>query len=229
MIKRAEEVGLRFRGLHVVLLCCLAYSTVAFGGEKEYPLEGKVVALGTSQEMTGGSGPLVVNGQGSGTGVSTQTHRTYTVKSQTRVYVLECPYWMTGFHIHSPSECGGTKKIEIGDVIHFRMAKNHAYIQTDKGKEQKLSVLSEAANEGSVKEWLFSKELVDGVENSAAYARSDQSSLDAAPILGDLSVVRGVFNHLLATASLLLRLGTCRNRILEGSFSEAIPEMASKL
>ena len=151
MMKRAEGARLRYSGLHVALLCCLAYSTVAFGGEKEYPLEGKVVALGTSQEMTGGSGPLVVNGQGSGTGVSTQVHRTYTVKSQTRVYVLQCPYWMSGFHIHSPSECGGTKKIEIGDVIHFRMAGNYAYIQTGKKKEQKLAVLSEAANETSEK------------------------------------------------------------------------------
>jgi hypothetical protein len=152
MRKRSEGARLRYSGLHVALVCCLAYSTVAFGGGKEYPLEGKVVALGTNQEMIGGSGPLVVNGKGSGAGVSTAVHRTYTVKSQTRVYVLECPYWMSGFHIHSPSECGGTKKIEISDVIHFRMAKNYAYIQTGKGKEQKLFVLSEAANETSGKQ-----------------------------------------------------------------------------
>ncbi len=102
--------------------------------------------------MIGGGGAPVVNGTGGGTAnVSTVVHRTYTVKSPTRTYVLESPYWMSGFHIHSPSECGGSKKIAIGDVIHFRMAKNHAYIQTDKGKEQKLGVLSEAAIETSGK------------------------------------------------------------------------------
>ena len=54
---------------------------------------------------------------------------------------------MSGFHIHSPSECGGKKKIEIGDVIRFRVEKNRAHILTAEGKEQKLGVVSEAINE----------------------------------------------------------------------------------
>ena len=81
----------------------------------------------------------------------TNLHRTYTVKTPTRVFVLECPFWMTGFHIHSPSECGGSRKIAIGDVIHFRIEKNQAFIQTDKGIEQKLNILSEGINEGATK------------------------------------------------------------------------------
>lgn len=133
----------------LVLLCGLACPILLFAGDKAYPLEGKVVALGTAQEATGGGATPVVNGTGAGaTPISTTIHRTYTVKSPSRVYVLECPFWMNGFHIHSASECGGSKKITIGDVIHFRIAKNHAYISIDQGKEQKLSVLSEASNDG---------------------------------------------------------------------------------
>ena len=138
---------------HLALLCGLACPILLFAGDKTYPLEGKVVALGTAQELTGGGATPVVNGKGAdSTPISTMVHRTYTVKSPSRVYVLECPFWMNGFHIHSPSECGGSKKITIGDVIRFRIAKNHAYISIDQGKEQKLSVLSEASNEAPGKE-----------------------------------------------------------------------------
>ena len=138
---------------HLALLCGLACPIVLLAGDKTYPLEGKVVALGTAQELTGGGATPAVNGTGvASTPVLTMVHRTYTVKSPSRVYVLECPFWMNGFHIHSASECGGSKKIMIGDVIHFRIAKNHAYISIDQGKEQKLSVLSEASNEAPGKE-----------------------------------------------------------------------------
>lgn len=153
MITRPEGFKLQCLGLCIALLGCLAHPMVAFAGDKDYPLQGKVVALGTNQEVTGGGSIPVTNGQGGGgTGVETRLHRTYTVKSSTRVYVLKCPYLMnrtlaSGFHIFEPSECGGKKKIAIDDVIHFRIVKNRAYIQTDNGKEQKLSVLSEAANE----------------------------------------------------------------------------------
>ena len=61
--------------------------------------------------------------------------------------MLECPYWMDGFHIHSPSECGGKKKIEIGDAIRFRVEKNRASLLTPEGKEQKLGVVSEGMKE----------------------------------------------------------------------------------
>lgn len=137
----------------LALLCGSTCPILLFAGDKTYPLEGKVVALGTAQELTGGGATPVVNGTGAGsTPILTMVHRTYTVKSPSRVYVLECPFWMNGFHIHSPSECGGSKKITIGDVIHFRIAKNRAYISIDQGKEQKLSVLSEASTEAPGKE-----------------------------------------------------------------------------
>ena len=107
-------------------------------GGKDYPIEGTVTALGTSQETTGGGS----------TSTSTVVHRTYTVKTPTRVFVLQCPYWMNGFHIHSASECGGKKKIEIGDAIRFRVEKNRAHVLTSEGKEEKLGIVSEAMKEG---------------------------------------------------------------------------------
>jgi len=56
---------------------------------------------------------------------------------------------MDGFHIHWPSECGGRKKIEIGDAIKFRVEKQYAGILTGEGKEQKLRVVSEGMNDST--------------------------------------------------------------------------------
>jgi len=119
----------------------MASPTVVFARAKQYPIQGTVTALGTNQEMTGG---------GSGS-VMTHEHRTYTVKTPTLTFVLECPHWMDGFHIHSPSECGGSKKIEVGDTIHFRVEKRHAHVRTTDGKEQKLAVLSEGISDNSAR------------------------------------------------------------------------------
>jgi hypothetical protein len=122
----------------LVLLCSISLPTVVLAGGKHYPIEGTVTALGTSREATDGGG---------NTPVFTHVHRTYTVKTPTRVFVLECPYMMDGLHIHSASECGGKKKIEIGDAIRFRVEKDHAYVLTAQGKDQKLRVVSEGVNE----------------------------------------------------------------------------------
>jgi hypothetical protein len=136
-MKRATTVGFAYLGVHLLLLGFIAFPTVVLASGKEYPIQGTVIALGTNQEITGGGS----------TSVLPHLHRTYTVKTPTRVFVLECPYWMDGFHIHSPSECGGKKKIEIGDAIRFRVEKNRAHVLTAEGKEQKLGVVSERMNE----------------------------------------------------------------------------------
>jgi len=152
MDKRVKGLASACSGLRIALLCCVACPTLVFAADKEYPIAGNVVALGTNQEITGGGGAPVANGVGGGGGgVITNLHRTYTVKTPTRVFVLECPFWMTGIHIHSPRECGGSRKIALGDVLHFRIEKNHAFIPTDKGNEQKLNILSEAINEAAAK------------------------------------------------------------------------------
>ena len=136
-MKRATIVGFACLGVHLLLLGFIAFPTVVLASGKEYPIQGTVIALGTNQEITGGGS----------TSVLPHLHRTYTVKTPTRVFVLECPYWMDGFHLHSPSECGGKKKIEIGDAIRFRVEKNRASLLTPEGKEQKLGVVSEGMNE----------------------------------------------------------------------------------
>ncbi len=125
--------GFAYLGVHLLLLGFIAFPTVVLAAGKDYPTQGTVITLGTSQETTGGGSTSVV----------THVRRTYTVKTPTRVFVLECPYWMDGFHIYSASECGGKKKIEIGDAIRFRVEKGRAYLLTAEGKEQKLRVVSE--------------------------------------------------------------------------------------
>jgi Cu/Zn superoxide dismutase len=136
-MKMDTTVTFAYLGVNLLLLSFIIFPTVVLAGGKDYPIEGTVTALGTSQETKGGGS----------TSTSTVVHRTYTVKTPTRVFVLQCPYWMNGFHIHSASECGGKKKIEIGDAIHFRVEKNRAHWLTAEGKEQKLGVVSEGMNE----------------------------------------------------------------------------------
>lgn len=136
-MKRGKTIALLYLGVHLLLLSYIAFPAVVLADGKDYPIEGTVTALGTSQETTGGGS----------TSTYTVVHRTYTVKTPTRVFVLVCPYWMSGFHIRSASECGGKKKIEIGDAIRFRVEKNRAHLLTTEGKEQKLGALSEGLNE----------------------------------------------------------------------------------
>ena len=102
-----------------IILCFVAFSTMLFAGGKEHPEQGTVTAVGTSQDTTG-----------VGSTVITHVRRTYTVKTDARVLVLECPYDMEALHIFAPSECGGKKKIAIGDAIRFRLEKNHAFVLT---------------------------------------------------------------------------------------------------
>ena len=96
---------------------------------KTYPEEGKIVATG----LTG----WVINRQH-------QYAHTYTVVTDTRSYLLECghkPVFGT-----TGEECGGVKKLQIGDVIHFRIEKDQAYIPITKvdnsAGEEKLHILS---------------------------------------------------------------------------------------
>ncbi len=139
-MNRSMTVGFAHLGAYLLVLGFIAIPTVVVAGGKDYPIEGTITALGTSQETTGGGSNAVGGGS---TSVVTHLRRTYTVKTPDRVFVLECPYWMDGFHIFSPSECGGKKKFEISDAIHFRLEKNNARVLTAEGKEEKLRVVSE--------------------------------------------------------------------------------------
>lgn len=136
MSKTVKTVTVGHLGLLLVLLCLVTFPTMLFAGGKVHPMQGTVTALGTSQDTTGGGS----------TPVFTHVHRTYTVTTDTRIFVLECPYDMEALHIVAPSECGGKKKIAIGDTIHFRLEKNNAFVLTAQGKDEKLRVVSEAMN-----------------------------------------------------------------------------------
>jgi len=114
---------------------------------KTYPEEGKVIAMAvnelpvTTYTHTGGA-----NG---GTTVPVRTikrTRTYTVQTETKTYELDCG---KAPHMFSTKlqECGGDKKLQIGDTVHFRIENGWAYIPapegTDAAQEQKLRVLNE--------------------------------------------------------------------------------------
>lgn len=120
---------------------------------KTYPEEGKVVGSGTGQHTSGGG--LIMGTAPSSVNVRTIYTRTYKIETDTKVYELDCGKPPAMFS-SNPGECGGDKKIQIGDVIHFRTEKGWAYIplsetthdsysnaeQTVSG-EQKLRILSE--------------------------------------------------------------------------------------
>ncbi|HYM76893.1 MAG TPA: hypothetical protein VE377_13025 [Candidatus Dormibacteraeota bacterium] len=137
MSKSTKTVVFGHLGLPLVILCFVAFPSMLLAGGKDHPMQGTVTALGTSQDTTGGGT----------TPVFTHVHRTYTVKTDARVFVLECPYDMEAIPIVAPRECGGKKKIAIGDAIHFRLEKNNAFVLTAQGKDERLRVVSEAMNE----------------------------------------------------------------------------------
>jgi hypothetical protein len=118
--------------LSVLLILMLGYfSQYLFAQKagKTYGEEGKITATGLTE--------WVINRQH-------QYAHTYTVVSAGKAYVLECG--------HKPvfgsmgEECGGAKKLQIGDVIHFRLENDRAYIPIKKTDntpgEEKLRILS---------------------------------------------------------------------------------------
>jgi hypothetical protein len=107
---------------------------------KTYPEQGKVIGTGLHSYTE-------IYGQ---TPAEKYTH-TYTVATDTRVYLLNCEEEPALLKSTGP-DCGGDKKIQIGDVIHFRIDKGWAFIAvtaTDrqsgerKDFEQRLRILNE--------------------------------------------------------------------------------------
>lgn len=102
---------------------------------KTYPQEGKITGLGTNKREFGRG--------------SYAFSHTYKVQTDTKIFELDCG--KMPFLGHTGGECGGEKKLQIGDVLHFRVEKGWAYIPvTGKGEdgkprdfEQKLRILSE--------------------------------------------------------------------------------------
>jgi hypothetical protein len=110
---------------------------------KDYPEQGKIVGVGTS-------GRTVAAGNGSRT---VYTH-VYKVETATKMFQLDCG--KTPLFFSTGGECGGDKKLKIGDVLHFRIKNQWAYIpimetETDSttfvkqtvATEERLRILSE--------------------------------------------------------------------------------------
>jgi len=115
------------------LLAALVFvlgGSVAFAGgdPKTYPEEGKVT--GTSTTDVHGSGPH---------GEHTLTMPSYKIETDTRIYEVRCA---------NSFACGGKNKLEIGEVIRFRvgkkMGKQCVFFQAPgDDKERYVLVLSE--------------------------------------------------------------------------------------
>lgn len=108
----------------VLLSSALTAPTWAQKAPPVYPNEGKIVGIGVN---------------------SVTSTRTYRVLTETKSYELDCG--KHAFLSRTPPECGGLKKLQIGDVLHFRSEKDKVFIpvepMVDPSGEQKLRVLKE--------------------------------------------------------------------------------------
>lgn len=75
---------------------------------KSYPEEGKVIGRGTTEHTAG---------------VSTFYTQTYKVETDKAIFVLDC--CKKPFFGKRGAECGGDKKIQLGEAIRFRVEKNY--------------------------------------------------------------------------------------------------------
>jgi hypothetical protein len=141
---RYRDCGARtfFRILLVVALLALAQGAASADKKpKTYPESGKVIGLGTTPHT-----------RGNGTVYS----HTYKVETDTNIFLLDCgklPF-MTG----TGGECGGQHKIQLGDVIHFRIEKSDVYISAPDlaggtgSDEEKLRIISQELKPGAAAE-----------------------------------------------------------------------------
>jgi hypothetical protein len=125
------------RALVMLVLAGLALTLMqkeAFADKKpkSYPESGKVIGRGTTGHT-----------RGNGTAYS----QTYKVETDKAVFLLDCG--KLPFMGGTGGECGGEKKIQIGDVLHFRIDKNYVYIPVADlsgatgSDEEKLRIISQ--------------------------------------------------------------------------------------
>ena len=93
----------------ILSLSILTGTSLAKKPPKTYPEEGKVIGTGSLEHYVG------------------KFSHIYKVETATTLLLLDCgktPAMFPG----TGEECVGSKKIKIGDVIHFRIEKDRAYI-----------------------------------------------------------------------------------------------------
>jgi PEGA domain len=143
------------RGLvmSVVLIGILAGIAFAKKEPKPYSEEGRVIATGTTEHTpTSGSIFGAPGGMTNGSVSSRSKYtRTYKVQTATKIFELDCGKEAV-FHSTGAECLAGSKPIQVGDVLHFRIDKDYAYIPvldqngTQSG-EEKLRILSAEAAE----------------------------------------------------------------------------------
>ncbi|HWZ82014.1 MAG TPA: hypothetical protein VNW47_05295 [Terriglobales bacterium] len=129
--KRRKPIGVLI--VSTLLSIILSAALLAENPPKTYPEEGKVIGTGLNQlERT----------------------RTYKVATETKTYELDCGKHPAPFS-RTPGECGGDKKLQIGDVVHFRIEKGKACIPVpatvESSGEQRLRILREELKPAAAK------------------------------------------------------------------------------
>jgi hypothetical protein len=140
----------------VLIILCLSFSVEnSFAGKapKTYPEEGKVVGIGSAEHYN-----------------RTHSHL-YKVETATTLFLLDCGTRL-GF---SGGECGGEKKLQIGDVIHFRVEKEWAYIAVTQTSTNENGTEKKQAGEQKLR--IVREELLSGTQpdkNDAATPQAKQ-------------------------------------------------------
>jgi hypothetical protein len=107
--KPAHVISARVLILSLFACCILMGTALAKKPPKTYPEEGKVIGTGVLEHQVG-----------------IYSH-SYTVETDVNIFLLDCDKRGGVFH-HTGEECGGDKKIQVGDIIHFRVEKEWFYI-----------------------------------------------------------------------------------------------------
>src|SRR5580704_15465606 len=84
--------------LFVLLLLGLSGRLLAEKPPKTYPEQGRITGTGLDR---------------------IRMSHIYKIETAERIYEFDC--WSAGSFGRTGSECGGDKKLQIGDVIHFRL------------------------------------------------------------------------------------------------------------
>jgi hypothetical protein len=120
---------------------------------KPYPEEGTVTATGTTAHTRTSGSIFGAPGGATDGSVSSRSKYTHTYKVQTATKIFELDCGKEAVFHSTGAEClAGSKPIQVGDTIHFRIDKDSAYIPlldqngTHSG-EEKLRILSAEAAE----------------------------------------------------------------------------------
>jgi len=142
-VDRGNGVRVFLRVLMAGVLLALVQGTDSADKKpKSYPETGKVIGLGTTPHT-----------RGHGTVYS----HTYKVETESAIFLLDCG--KLPFVAGTGGECGGEqRKIQLGDVIRFRIEKSDVYISAPDltggagSDEEKLRIISQELKPGAAAE-----------------------------------------------------------------------------